>query len=214
MAKSMAKTSKHKTKQSTKAGLIAPVDNNINDDGAEDEDSENSISKSQKKRDSTALQAIGEELIALTPEVLRKLTLPEELLEAVLDAKRIPVSKYGGQRRQVQYIGRLMREIDAAPIVEQMHAQKAPSKHQTALHHLSERWRDRILADATAIAAFVNEFDEADAATLEKYREAAKEEQAKAKPPKHFRLLYQTIHKQVVSASEAAVKGSTKAPRT
>jgi ribosome-associated protein len=169
----------------------------------DDDNAENSISKSQKKRDSLALQAIGQELIELTPEVLRKLVLPEELLEAVLDAKRIPVSKYGGQRRQIQYIGRLMREIDAAPIIEQLQEQKAPSKHQTALHHLSERWRDRILADVTAIAAFVNEFDAADAVTLEEYREAAKDEQAKAKPPKHFRLLYQTIHKHVVAASDA-----------
>jgi ribosome-associated protein len=173
----------------------------------EDGDAENSISKSQKKRDMLALQGLGEELLALTPEVLRKLTLPEELLDAVLEAKRIPASKHGGMRRQVQYIGRLMREIDAAPIAAQLQAQTAPSKQQTALHHLSERWRDRILADATAIAAFVNEFGEVDPVLLEKFRDAAKDEQAKAKPPKHFRLLYQTIFKRVVAAAE---KGADK----
>lgn len=198
----MSKFSKKHSKSQSMAGAGAQDGGMEPDDDALAGDDENSISKSQKKRDMLALQALGVELLGLTPEVLRKLTLPEELLEAVLEAKRIPVSKHGGMRRQVQYIGRLMREIDAAPIAAQLQAQTAPSKQQTALHHLSERWRDRILADATAIAAFANEFDDVDPALLEKYRDAAKDEQAKAKPPKHFRLLYQTIFKKVVAQAD------------
>jgi ribosome-associated protein len=202
----MSKFSKKPAKKSTAGAGAQGNEMEPGGDAFEDGDAENSISKSQKKRDMLALQALGQELLALTPEVLRKMTLPEELLEAVLEAKRIPTSKHGGMRRQVQYIGRLMREIDAAPIAEQLQAQTAPSKQQTALHHLAERWRDRILADATAIAAFVNEFGDevgdVDPVMLEKYREAAKEEQAKGKPPKHFRLLYQTVFKRVVAVAD------------
>jgi ribosome-associated protein len=165
---------------------------------------QNSISKSQKKRDMLALQAVGEELFELTAEALRKLSLPEELLEAVLEAKRIPVSKHGGIKRQLQYIGRLMREIDAAPIIAQLQAANAPNQKQTALHHLAERWRDRMMSDATSVAAFANEFPGADALVLDRFIAAAREDHANGRPPKNFRLLYQTLHKHIVERARLA----------
>src|SRR5580765_8327945 len=76
---------------------------------------ENFISKSQKKRDMLALQDLGAELVRLSVDSIKKLELPEELLTAVLDAKRIPTSKHGGYKRQMQYIGKVMRNVDAAP---------------------------------------------------------------------------------------------------
>jgi ribosome-associated protein len=165
---------------------------------------ENFISKSQKKRDMLALQDLGEELVQLSVESIRKLDLPEDLLVAVLDAKRIPTSKHGGYKRQMQYIGRVMRNLDAAPIAEQLSAIKAPSKKQTALHHLAERWRERLLEDATAIGAFLNEFPDADRVLIEQYARAANDEKAKARPPKHFRLLYQLLHDIIVDKSRQA----------
>jgi ribosome-associated protein len=163
---------------------------------------ENSISKSQKKRNMIALQSVGEELVALSADVINKMDLPDELRVAILDAKRIPNSKHGGNKRQMQYIGRLMREVDCAPILAQLQALKAPNQKQTAQHHLAERWRERMLADATSIAAFVREFPEADAVTLEKLLAAAKDDHAKQRPPKNFRLLYQTLHKHIVNQFE------------
>ena len=74
------------------------------------------VSKSQRKREMLALQDLGQELVDLGAQQLAQLDLPGPLLEAVLAAKRIPKSKFGGLRRQMQYIGRLMREVDAAPI--------------------------------------------------------------------------------------------------
>lgn len=167
----------------------------------ETDESENSISKSQRKRDSHALQDVGEELVRFAPETLKKMDLPEDLLVALLDAKRIPPSKFGGRKRQMQYIGRLMRDIDAAPIIARLEALKAPSKHDTALHHLAERWRERMLQDASAVAAFTNEFVEADREFLARTADAAKSDQAKGRPPKHFRLLYQHIHDVLVKAA-------------
>jgi ribosome-associated protein len=167
------------------------------------EDNENSISKSQKKRDMLALQGIGETLVELSTDAIAGLDLPEDLRVAVLEAKRIPPSKHGGFKRQIQYIGRLMREVDAAPIVEQLERLKAPSQQQTAQHHLAERWRERMLMDATAIAAFVREFADADAGALEKLVASAKDDHAKQRPPKNFRLLYQTIYKLVVATATA-----------
>jgi ribosome-associated protein len=163
---------------------------------------ENSISKSQKKRNMIALQSVGEELVALSADVINKMDLPDELRVAILDAKRIPNSKHGGNKRQMQYIGRLMREVDPAPILAQLQALKAPNQKQTAQHHLAERWRERMLADATSIAAFVREFPEADQVTLEKLLASAKDDHAKQRPPKNFRVLYQTLHKHIVNRFE------------
>jgi len=172
------------------------------------QEDENSISKSQKKRDMLALQDLGAELVDLSVESIRKMDLPEQLLTAVLDAKRIPTSKHGGFKRQMQYIGKVMRQVDAAPIAEQLEAMKAPNKKQTALHHLAERWRERMLEDATAVGAFVNEFPEADGAVLERYIQSSKDDKAKSRPPKHFRLLYQTLHDVIVAQSRLSAEES------
>lgn len=175
---------------------------------------ENFISKSQKKRDSTALQAVGAELIAYTSEVIRKLELPEELETAVLDCKNIPPSKHGGFKRQMQYIGKLMREVDAAPILEKLQLLKAPSQKQTAQHHLAERWRDRMIADATAIAAFANEFAAADRVLLASYVTKAKDDHAAKRPPTHFRLLYKVLHKQILDKAKADATLATRGPES
>lgn len=71
-------------------------------------------SKSQRKREMHELQALGERLVALPEARLRAMPLPPELLDAVLEARAI--SARGGRKRQLQYIGRLMREVDAEPI--------------------------------------------------------------------------------------------------
>jgi ribosome-associated protein len=193
---------RNKTTQKTKAiENLSRSKDDIEKDDTLDE-AENSISKSQKKRNMLALQSVGGELVLLSTDVIAKLDLPDELRVAVLDAKRIPGSKHGGNKRQMQYIGRLMREVDPAPILIQLQALKAPNQKQTAQHHLAERWRERMLADATSIAAFVREFPEAEQTMLEKYLADAKDDHAKQRPPKNFRLLYQTLHKHIVNQFE------------
>jgi len=186
------------TQKSTAIENLARSKEDIELDDTLDEQ-ENSISKSQKKRNMIALQSVGEELVALSADVINKMALPDELRVAILDAKRIPDSKHGGNKRQMQYIGRLMREVDPAPILAQLQALKAPNQKQTAQHHLAERWRERMLADATSVAAFVREFPEADAVTLEKLLTAAKDDHARQRPPKNVRVLYQTLHKHIVN---------------
>jgi len=67
-------------------------------------------SKTQRKRDATALQNLGEQLVKLTPTQLNRIPLPDEVLAAVRMARTI--SQRGGRKRQLQYIGKLMRQID------------------------------------------------------------------------------------------------------
>lgn len=71
-------------------------------------------SKSQRKRDMTALQNLGESLLGLNRHQLEQLSLPDTLLEAILDAKSI--TAHGARRRQLQFIGKLMRQVDPVPI--------------------------------------------------------------------------------------------------
>jgi len=173
-------------------------------EGEEGVEDENSISKSEAKRRMTALQKVGEELVGLSVETLRKFELPERLLEALLDAKRINPNKHGGMNRQMQFIGKLMREVDAETIVAKLDNMKAPSQKQNALNQLAEQWRTRLLADATAVGAFKNELMADDDETGEELAALvalAKDEYMKHQPPKYFRHLYKVLLKHITVAA-------------
>jgi ribosome-associated protein len=149
------------------------------------------ISKTQRKRQSTDLQVLGAALVKLSPEQLARLGLPETLLEAVLDCKRF--NKHEAIRRQMQYIGKIMRDIDAAPIAAALAGVQAPSKQQTALHHLAEKWRAELLADAGAFERFSREFPYVDGPKLRSLIEDVHAEQKASRAPKHFRELFHVL---------------------
>jgi len=149
------------------------------------------ISKSQRKRDSHSLQDIGEELVALSAERLSALDLPQNLLDAVLDAKRI--SKFGALRRQMQYVGRLMREVDPDPIRARLDAWKGVSTEETARLHRMERWRTRLLEDDRAMEELLAEHPGADSQRLRALVRNVQREAAAGKPPKSFRELFQAL---------------------
>ena len=138
------------------------------------------------------LQDVGEALVALAPEQLKRLGLPEDLLQAVLECRKI--TKHEARRRQMQYIGKLMRHVDAAPIVEQLRAFSEPSRKQTAVFHVAERWRLDMLADDAAIDRFAREYPEADAKRLRAIAAAAREEKSAGRTPKHFRELFHAVN--------------------
>lgn len=148
-------------------------------------------SKTQRKKDMHALQAIGEKLVELDPKKLTELNLPEILVDAIALAR--PMQKHGARRRQLQYIGRLMREIDALPIQQKLDSWQQTSKHQTARLHQLERWRDRLLNDNQALTEFAQQYPQADLQRLRLLIRNAHKEKAAEKPPKNFRLLFQEL---------------------
>ena len=112
-------------------------------------------SRSEKKRQSLALQNMGEELTRLGPQEVKNLDLPADLREALQLYARI--GDHEGRRRQMQFIGRVMREIDPAPIRAMLDARREVSAAATATLHKAEQWRDRLLtADAAELAALVD----------------------------------------------------------
>ena len=103
------------------------------------------ISKTRRKTAMLDLQALGEELITLSEDRLAKLDLPELLQQAIVDARRI--TRHGALKRQRQYIGRLMRDVDPGPIREVLDGWRHQSGASVAAQHLAERWRERLIAD-------------------------------------------------------------------
>jgi len=154
-------------------------------------------SKTQRKKDMHALQAIGEQLVELDPKKLAEFDLPEILVDAITLAR--PMQKHGARRRQLQYIGRLMREIDALQIQQKLDSWQQNSKHQTARLHQLERWRDRLLTDEHALTEFAKQYPQADLQRLRLLIRNAQKEKAAEKPPKNFRLLFQELQASIAA---------------
>ena len=158
-----------------------------------DMESESPVSKTQRKRDMLALQDLGEELTRLSAEQLAELALPERLLDAVLAARSI--SKFGALRRQLQYIGRLMRDVDSEAIAARLAAWQGVSQAATAHLHVLERWRARLLADETALAELAAVYPGCDTQRLRQLVRNAHKEAQEQRPPRSARALFQALRK-------------------
>lgn len=149
-------------------------------------------SKSRRKREVTALQDLGEELLKLNPGQLEQIPLPDEIRSAL--AAALKLSAHGALRRQKQYIGKLMRSVDAAPIQTALNAIKEHGHTSTARFRELERWRDRLLAEGdAAIAAFLETHPQADRARLRTLARNAQTEQARGDAPKSARALFRYL---------------------
>ncbi|MFO7594407.1 MAG: ribosome biogenesis factor YjgA [Pseudomonadota bacterium] len=150
------------------------------------------VSKSQLKRESHALQELGEELVELPSAKLEKIPLPEELAEAVALARRIKAR--GGRKRQLQYIGKLMRKVDEEPIRQAMDLIKGESTRETARLHKLEQWRDRLLEEGdNALTELLGEYPAADRQHLRQLMRNAQQEKKQNKPPKSARELFRYL---------------------
>jgi ribosome-associated protein len=170
----------------------ATVQNNQQDDHKQDD----APSKTQRKKDMHALQEIGEQLVELDPKKLNEFDLPEILIDAINLAR--PMNKHGARRRQMQYIGKLMRTVDVLPIQEKLDFWQQASTHQTARLHQLERWRERLLSDEHAFTEFAQKYPAADLQRLRLLIRNAQKEKAADKPPKSFRLLFQALQAIIV----------------
>jgi ribosome-associated protein len=172
---------------------------------AHSELSEEGPSKSQRKRESHALQDLGEELVNLAKDALARVPMPENLEQAVRDCRRI--TAHEGRRRQLQYVGKQMRtlhESEVEAIRRALDAIKGVSKAETAKLHSLERWRERLMAKDEALTELLAQHPQADAQQLRTLIRNARREQAAQKPPKAFRELFQALKDLLVSAPTSA----------
>jgi ribosome-associated protein len=133
-------------------------------------------SKSERKRRSDDLQSLGEALIDLPDSELNELPLPEQLRDAVLLARKI--TAHGGLYRQKQYIGKLMRKIDAEPIRAALEARREGERIEALRFRRLEQWRDRLLQEGeSAIARLAAETPGVDVAAVRDLVARARAEQ-------------------------------------
>ena len=160
-------------------------------DGSREADSVDKISKTKRKQQMLELQDLGEELVALSKDALKKTPMSDELREAIKEYQRIPT--HGAHRRQMQYIGKIMRNEDTAPIIEKLKQLKGSSTAATALLHRIERYRTEMIANDAAITQFLADFPAVDAQPLRALVRNARKEAEQVKPPKAYRELFQLI---------------------
>ena len=149
------------------------------------------ISKTQRKNEMLELQALGAALVELSDSQLAQFTLEPRLREAVDEAKRI--KSHGAKKRQIQYFGRLMRDLDAEPIRAGLAAIEGGSAQATARHRRLEAWRERLLADDEALTEFAAEHPGTDLQALRALIRNARKEAKEQKPPRAYRELFRFV---------------------
>lgn len=113
-------------------------------------------SKTDLKRESEELQQLGEQLLDLRADLFKPLPLPDKLADALADARRI--TNFEGKRRQMQFVGKLMRQLDPDALQSVRHAlelQRLGHSHDTAQLHLAEQWRDRLIESDEAVQEWI-----------------------------------------------------------
>jgi ribosome-associated protein len=127
--------------------------------------------KGELKRQARSTQDLAERLIDAPAEITEGLALPEKLADAIALARRI--TAHGAALRQRQFVAKLMRGVDPAPIVTALEAGAVAARHEAARFKRAERWRDRLVAEPIASAEFLAEFAQADGAELARLVAAA-----------------------------------------
>ena len=159
-------------------------------------------SKTKLKAEADAQQALGVRLCELPKDKLLKLNLPEDLFTAILETKKITAN--GAIRRHRQYLGRLMREIDTAPITEQLARWDGKHTAENAYFHGLERWRDRLISDANALSEFIALHPGTDSQQLRTLIRNAQKEHAANKPPKSSREIFKLLRE--ITETPASIK--------
>lgn len=160
-------------------------------DSGDADDEERGPSKSQRKRDMTALQVLGVRLVDLAPSALARMDLPPDLVEAIALARKI--TAHEGRRRQIQYIGKLMRHVDAESIRAYLDVDSGQHRAETAVMHAAERWRDVLVASPERLAEFVERYPAAANRNLHTMLRSARNEVARQQHGRHFRELFREL---------------------
>ena len=168
-------------------------------------------SKTDLKRESTELQKLGEDLLTLRADLMDRLDLSEKLVDAVQEAKRI--SNFEGRRRQMQFIGKLMRQLAPETLVAiraLLTEQHSGSAQETLHLHLAEQWRDALIADEDALGRWLGDFAQTDTQQLRALIRQARKDARPGKPgeaPRHgraYRDIFQLVREQLANKEAGA----------
>lgn len=151
-------------------------------------------SKSQLKREMDALQKLGEALVDEPRDRVKRVPMPEDVRDAILECQLI--KDHEGRRRQMQYVGKKMRTLEPdelAIIQKTIDSWRGASKAETAVMHALERRREKLLADDGALTELRDKHPEIDLQHMRTLIRNARKEQAENKPPKAYREIFQIL---------------------
>ncbi|MEO7399262.1 MAG: ribosome biogenesis factor YjgA [Polaromonas sp.] len=164
-------------------------------------------SKTQLKAEADEKQALGEALLTLRADLMARLDLPDKLLDALKEARRI--TNFEGRRRQMQFIGKLMRPLDTGPIRAAIDEQANGSADLTLALHLAEQWRDKLVASDDALGDWLTEYPDTDSQQLRALIRQARKDAKPEKPgeaPRHgksYREIFQLVRQAMSREPEA-----------
>ena len=164
-------------------------------------------SKTQLKAEADEKQALGEALLTLRADLMARLDLPDKLRSAITDAKKI--TNFEGRRRQMQFIGKLMRPLDPDPIREAINEQLNGSADLTLALHLAEQWRDKLIADDAALGDWMGDYPATDTQQLRALIRQARKDAKPEKPgeaPRHgksYREIFQLVRLAMKAGADA-----------
>ncbi len=166
-------------------------------------------SRTDLKRESAELQKLGEDLLTLRTDLMARLELSEKLKDAVLEAKRI--TNFEGKRRQMQFIGKLMRQVDPVAL-EAIRAalteQNSGSAHENLILHLAENWRERLLSTDDTVGEWLSKCPDSDAQQLRALIRQARKDAVPEKPGaavrhgRAYRELFVIVREQLTRIEE------------
>lgn len=163
------------------------------------EEEEIVFSKTRQKEAMHELQELGGELVNLSRDQLKRIDLPEDLHAAILDWQRF--TKHEAKRRQLQYIGKIMRGLDPEPIRAGLALLRGESAAETARLHRLERLREKLLEDEKTLHEIAAAWPTADMTQLRQLRRNAIKEKESGRPPKNYRAIFQIL--KALEAGEA-----------
>lgn len=163
-----------------------------------DDDPPSVPSKTQRKHEMQALQDLGIALVGLDAKRLATLDLPERLVDAIVLARSI--TRHEARRRQMQFIGRLMRDVDAGPLRNALSTWAQGPQREREQFARIEHWRDRMLEEAEGTQAFVAAYPASDADALSRLVAEVRAERARGAPPRKSRTLFRELKRIVDQA--------------
>ena len=167
-------------------------------------------SKTQLKAEADEKQALGESLLTLRADLMARLDLPDKLLQAIADAKKI--TNFEGKRRQIQFIGKLMRPLDPEPIRDALNEQANGSAQLTLQLHLAEQWRDKLIESDDALGQWLTAYPATDAQQLRALIRQARKDVVPEKPgaaPRHgksYREIFQLVRQAMATEADEAAE--------
>ncbi|UCE70727.1 MAG: DUF615 domain-containing protein [Nitrospiraceae bacterium] len=151
-------------------------------------------SRTEKKKEAQSLQELGERLLKVSRDQMNDIEMPEELYNAIEFARTI--KSFGALKRQMQYIGTLMRKIDPGPIREALDHIEEGNYRKAMEFKETEQWRDELIAGNKAlIEQLLLQYPGADRQQLAQFVRNANKEMANNKPPKSSRALFRYLQK-------------------